>query len=158
MWVPEREDSQLRLRVIKKVHNQPAVSHLGIKQTLHMICRFYYWPAMRKDIEQYLHNCHVCKRAKASRDAYNGLFQPLPVPERPWVDLTMDFVVGLPKSHGHDAKLYDAILMVVDQLSKERHYIPCTEEDNGTNAEATAAMFLRHVWCYHGLPISLTSD
>ena len=108
---------------------------------------------MRKDIEQYIHNCHVCKRAKSARDAYNGFLQPLPVPERPWVDLTMDFVVGLPKSQG-----YDAILMVVDWLSKERHYIPCTEDNNGTNAKATAAMFLRYVWCYHGLPISLTSD
>ena len=114
---------------------------------------------MRERVEQYLRNCHVCKRAKASRDAYNGLLQPLPVPERPWVDLTMDFVVGLPKSQSYDnSKPYDAILMVVDRLSKERHYIPCTEEDNGTSAEATAAMFLCHVWCYHGLSISLTSD
>ena len=107
---------------------------------------------MRGEVEQYLRNCHMCKQAKASWNAYNGLLQPLPMPERPWVDLTIDFVVGLPKSQG-----YDAILMVVDQLSKERHYIPCTE-DNGTDAEATVAMFLRHVWCYHGLPISLTSD
>ena len=76
---------------------------------------------MRVEVEQYLRNCHVCKQAKASRDAYNGLLQPLSVPERPWVDLTMDFVVDLPKSQGHNAKSYDAILMVVDRLSKERH-------------------------------------
>ena len=151
LWVPEGED--LRLELIKEVHDQPAVGHPGTEQTLNMIRRFYYWPAMRKDIEQYLRNCHVCKRAKLARDAYNGLLQPLPVPERPWVDLTIDFVVGLPRSQG-----YDAILMVVDRLSKERHYIPCTEKDNGTNKKATAAMFLRYVWCYHGLPISLTSD
>ena len=114
---------------------------------------------MRERVEQYLRNCHVCKRAKASRDAYNGLLQLFSVPERPWVDLTMDFVVGLPKSQSYDnSKPYDAILMVVDRLSKERHYIPCTEEDNETSAKATAAMFLRHVWCYHSLPISLTSD
>ena len=48
--------------------------------------------------------------------------------------------------------------MVVDWLLKERHYILCTKDNNGTNAEATAAMFFRHVWRYHGLPISLTSD
>ena len=65
----------------------------------------------------------------------------------------MDFVVGLSKSQG-----YDAILMVVDRLSKEKHYIPCTKDNNGTNAEATAGLFLRHVWCYHGFPISLTFD
>ena len=160
MWVPEssKETNHLRPKVIKEIHDQPAVGHPGVERTLNMICQHYYWPRMRLEVEQYLRNCHVCKRAKASRDAYNGLLQPLPVPERPWVDLTMDFVVGLSKSQGHGAKPYDAILMVVDRLSKERHYIPCTKEDNGTNAEATAAMFLRHVWCYHGLPISLTSD
>ena len=153
MWVPEREDSLHRLRVIKEVHNQPAVGHPGVKQTLNMIRRHYYWPAMRGDVEQYLRNCHVCKRAKSARDAYNGLLQPLPVPERPWVDLTMDFVVGLPKSQG-----YNAVLMVVDRLLKKRHYILCTKNNNETNAEATANLFLRHVWCYHGLLISLTSD
>ena len=152
MWVPKREDEQLKMRVIKEIHKQPAVGHPGVKQTLNMIRRHYYWPAMHGEVEQYIQNCHVCKRVKAARDAYNGLLHPLPVPERPWVDLTMDFVVGLPKSQG-----YDAILVVVDRLSKEKHYIPCTE-DNGTDAEATAAMFLRHVWCYHGLPVSLTSD
>ena len=114
VWVPKGENNQLRLKVIKEVHDQPAVGHPGVEQTLNMICRYYYWPAMRGEVEQYLHNCHVCKRAKASRDAYNGLLQPLPVPERPWVDLTMDFVVGLLKSQGYDGKQYDAILMVVD--------------------------------------------
>ena len=157
IWVPEGD--HLHLKVIKEIHDQPAVGHPGTERTLNMICRHYYWPWMRLEVEQYLRNCHVCKRAKSARDAYNGLLHPLPIPERPWVDLTMDFVVGLPKSQGYsDAKSYDAILMVVDRLLKERHYIPCTEEDNGTSAKATAAMFLRHVWCYHGLPISLTSD
>ena len=65
----------------------------------------------------------------------------------------MDFMVGLSKSQG-----YDAILMVVDQLSKEKHYIPCSKDNNSTNAEATAALFFCYVWCYHGLPTSLISN
>ena len=146
------------MKIIKKVHDQPAVGHPRTEQTLNILYRHYYWPVMRGEVEQYLRNCHVCKQAKTSRDAYNGLLQPLLVLERPWVNLTMDFVVDLPKSQRYNTKPYDAILMVVDQLSKERHYIPCTEENNGTSAKATAAMFLRYVWCYHGLPISLTSN
>ena len=66
MWVPEGEDNQLRMRVIKEVHDQPAVGHPGVERTLNMIRRHYYWPAMRGEVEQYLRNCHVCKRAKAS--------------------------------------------------------------------------------------------
>ena len=116
------------------------MDHPGVERTINMLCRHYYWPAMRGEVEQYLRNCHVCKQAKAFWDAYNGFFQSLPT-ERPWVDLTIDFVVGLPKSE-YDGKQYDTILMVVDQLSKERHYIPCTKKKNGTSAEATANLFL----------------
>ena len=153
IWVPQGENSQLKLKLIKEIHKQPAVGHLGTKQMLNMICRHYYWPGMCGKMEQYLCNCHVCKRAKSAQDAYNSLLQFLPVPERPWIDLTMDFVVGLSKSQG-----YDAILMVVDQLSKKKYYILCTKDNNGTDAKATARLLFCYVWCYHGLPISITFD
>ena len=107
LWILEGE--QLRLNIIKKVHDQSAVGHPGTKRTLNMLRRYYYWPSMCGEIEQYFRNCHVCKRAKSARDAYNSFFQPLPVPERPWIDMIMDFMVSLSKSQG-----FDAILMVVD--------------------------------------------
>ena len=56
----------------------------------------------------------MCKQAKSAKDAYNGFFQPLPIFERPWVNLTIDFVVDLPKNQG-----FNAIFIVVDQLSKK---------------------------------------
>ena len=48
--------------------------------------------------------------------------------------------------------------MVIDRLSKERHYIPYSEEDERTSAEATADLFLWDVWSKYGLPTSITSD
>ena len=60
LWVPEREKN-LRIQKIKKVYDQLAVSHLGVKQTLNMLWRHYYWPVMRGEVEQYPCNCHVCK-------------------------------------------------------------------------------------------------
>ena len=153
LWIPE----DIWVDVIKTVHDQQAVGHPGVARTLEMIQRNYYWPKMKGTIQQYTRNCHVCKRAKAARDTYHGLLQPLPVPERPWVDVTMDFVVGLPKCHAY-GQVYDAILMVIDWLSKERHYIPCSEENEGTSAAATADLFVCDVWLKHGLPTSLTSD
>ena len=95
----------------------------------------------------------MCRRAKAPRDKYNGALNPLPVPERPWTDITMDFVTGLP-----ECELKNAILMVVDRLAKERVYIPCSDKDERTNAEATAKMLLHNVWRRHGLPSSIVSD
>ena len=95
----------------------------------------------------------MCKKAKALRDRYNGTLKPLPVLERPWTDITMDFVTGLP-----ECELKNTILMVVDQLAKEQAYILCSDQDEGTNAEATAKMFLHNVWRKHGLPLSVVSD
>ena len=108
---------------------------------------------MKKDIDRYIRNCHVCRRAKAPRDQYNGRLNPLPVPQRPWTDITMDFVTGLP-----ECELKNTMIMVVDQLAKERVYIPCSDQDEGTNAEATAKMLLHNVWQKHGLPSSVVSD
>ncbi len=62
-------------------------------------------------------------------------------------------MTGLPPSNG-----YNAVLMVIDRLTKERHYIPCITDENGTTAEVTAYLFLNNVRKLHGLPLSLTSD
>ena len=69
----------------------------------------------------------------------------------------MNFVVGLPKCEVY-RQIYDAILMVINWLSKEKYYIPCSEEDECTSAEATADLFFWDVWSKHGLPISMMSD
>lgn len=121
--MPEGKNSCLWLKLIIEIYDQPAVGHPEAKQTQNMICCHYYWPSMHWKIEQYFCNCHVYKQAKSTWDAYNSFFQPLPVSKRFWVNLTMDFVIHLPRSQG-----YDAILMMVDQLSKEKHYIPCTKK------------------------------
>ena len=52
----------------------------------------YVWPTLRKEVERYVRRCRICQVAKG--DA--GLYMRLPVPTRPWVDISMDFVLGLP--------------------------------------------------------------
>ena len=150
LWVTK----DLRLDVIQEVHNQPTVGHTGVRRTILTIQQHYFWPRMKRDIDQYIRNCHVCRQAKAPQDQYNGRLNPLPVPERPWTDITMDFVTNLP-----ECELKNAIFIVVDRLAKERVYIPCSDKDKRkTNAEATAKMLLHNVWRKHGLPLSIVSD
>ena len=128
-----------------------------MKKMLEMAQRYYYWPGMKEMIQQFIYNCHVRKQAKAAQDTYHGLLQPLPVPEWVWTDIIIDFVVELSKCKAY-GQIYNAILMVINRLSKERHYILCSEEDEHTSAKATADLFLRNVWSKHSLPISMTSD
>src|SRR6478736_1749075 len=69
--------------------------------TRELISRDYYWPRMNEDIADYVRSCHECARNKPKRHAPYGLLKALPIPDRPWDDVTMDFVVGLPESGGY---------------------------------------------------------
>lgn len=68
------------------------------------------------------------------------LIEPLPIPDKPWASVSMDFIVGLPPSEG-----CGGILVVVDKFSKYGVFIP-TPEDYTT--EQAAQSFLKHVVKY----------
>ena len=149
LWVPRNMITE----VVQEVHDQPMVGHPGIHRCLELIKRYFYWPGMKKSIAQYTRNCHTCQRCKAPRDSKNGLLHPLPIPDQRWKDIAMDLITGLPTSRGNDA-----ILTVVDRLSKERHYIPCIAQDEGTSSEEIARILIREVLKLHGLPSTIVSD
>ena len=151
LWVPE--DERLLARLIGEVHDPPASGHPGVHRTMDLLLRHYYWPRMRDAVARFVRNCHSCQRSKAPRDKYNGLLHPLPIPEQRWKDISMDFITGLPEVDGRNA-----ILTVIDRLSKERHYIACTASEEGTSAEATAGLLVEGVFRLHGLPDSMVSD
>ncbi|KAL1920728.1 uncharacterized protein VTP21DRAFT_11363 [Calcarisporiella thermophila] len=80
-----------------------------------------------------------------------GLLQPLPIPTRRWEQISMDFIFQLPKTK----RGFDAILVIVDRLTKRAHFIPTT-----TNASAVevAEIFMQNIFKLHGLPAHIISD
>ena len=104
---------------------------------------------MHNTTRRYVSSYHICRRAKASHETYNGLLKPLPVPDRRWKDISIDFVVNLPVSKG-----YTNIIVVIDRLSKIRHLIAYPDILTPT----IARLFLDYVWKLHGLPETVISD
>ncbi|GJP61792.1 hypothetical protein CLOP_g18920 [Closterium sp. NIES-67] len=116
-----------------------------------MLQRNYYWPNMADDVRKYVSSCTACHIMKSSHQRAAGLLQPLDPPGRPWQQVTMDYVTGLPAGPSGN----DVILVVVDQLTKMAHFIACQQT---ITAEQTVRLFLTNVIRLHGLPSAIISD
>uniref|UniRef100_A0A803JWE8 Gypsy retrotransposon integrase-like protein 1 n=1 Tax=Xenopus tropicalis TaxID=8364 RepID=A0A803JWE8_XENTR len=146
IFVPE----DLRLEVLKFVHDHPVSGHLGVYKTQELAKRHFFWPGMMRDCAKYVTSCQTCARFKDSHSRPMGLLQPLPVPERPWERISMDFIVDLLKSAG-----FNTIMVVVDGLTKMAHFIPLS---GLPSAATTAEVFIREIFRLHGLPKVVISD
>ena len=92
----------------------------------------------------------MCKQAK-SKVKPHGLYTPLPVPKYPGTDISMDFVLGLPKTRNGK----DSMFVVVDRFSKMAHFIPCKKVDDTCHV---ANMFFKEIVRLHALPRNIVSD
>ncbi|GJP63881.1 hypothetical protein CLOP_g20913 [Closterium sp. NIES-67] len=97
------------------------LDHYGTDKIAKLLSRNYYWPDMPTDVQQYVISCATCQRMKSSWLRPPGLLQPLKPPNRPWQQVTMDFVTGLLAGPSGN----DAILVVVDRLTKMAHFAAC---------------------------------
>ena len=113
---------------MRKAHGGGLMGHFGIRKTLDVLQEHFFWPKMKHDVERICARCVTYRQAK-SRVLPHGLYTPLPVPSAPWVDISMGFVLGLPRSR----KGRDSILVVVDRFSKMAHFIAFHNDTNSAN-------------------------
>src|SRR6185437_13936138 len=95
LYIPA--DAALRTRLLHECHDLPTAGHLGKDKTLEQVKRRFYWPRMDADVLQYVRTCDACQRNKPSQLTTAGLLQPLPLPDHPWQQVTMDLITQLPK-------------------------------------------------------------
>ncbi|GKB03552.1 retrotransposon-related protein [Tanacetum coccineum] len=143
-------NDSLRKDLLSYFHDGVIGGHSGVKATTHKICSVFYWKGLRKQVKQWVKDCLVCQKCKPDLSAYPGLLQPLPIPKTVWSSISMDFIEGLPKSHG-----CSVIFVVVDRLTKYAHFMPLSHP---FTAMQVAQVFLTQVCKLHGVPESIVSD
>ena len=140
----------IREVLIREAHEGGLMGHFGVTKTLHILKEHLFWPKMRRDVERMCERCVTCKKAK-SKVLPHGLYLPLPIPDSPWTDISMDFVLGLPRTRTGR----DSIFVVVDRFSKMAHFIACHKTDDAVNV---ANLFFKEIVRLHGIPRSIVSD
>lgn len=148
VFVPDYED--LRLRITQAHHDHGLVGHPGIRRTTKRIRERYWWPGLDQYVLNYVCSCEACARTKAMRHKPYGPLRFLPVAERPWSSISMDFIEGLPESGS-----FDSILVVVDRLTKMALFVPTCKD---LDTEGLVHLFIDRVFSKHGAPHDIVSD
>ncbi|KAI5615212.1 hypothetical protein C0J50_10891, partial [Silurus asotus] len=141
--------SSCRHGLIRSVHEGPGTGHPGEKRTVRLIQACYWWPGMAREVTRYVQACPSCPTAEVPLLPV-GKLMPLPVPQRPWSHLGIDFMADLPQSEGNTC-----VLVVVDRFSKACRFVPLRSLPT---ALVTAEALFHHVFRNYGLPEEIVSD
>ena len=140
----------VHLLLLQEAHGGGLMGHFGATKTLDVLANHFFWPQMRRDVQRFVSRCTTCQKAKSHLNPH-GLYMPLPVPSIPWADISMDFVLGLPRTK----RGRDSVFVVVDRFSKMAHFIPCHKSDDAVHI---ADLFFQEIVRLHGMPSTIVSD
>ena len=142
---------EIRQTILQEAHASGYSVHPGASKMYKDLRQNFWWSGMKNEVTEYVARCLVCQQVKIEHQRPGGKLQPLPVPTWKWEQISMDFVMGLPKSQGQK----DAIWVIVDRLTKCAHFIAI--RSNWKPAKL-AELYLQHIVRLHSIPSSIVSD
>lgn len=144
------QDTSLRTQLLANFHKSALGGHSGERATYQRLKLVFYWPKLHKNVKDYVKACPVCQKNKSENIPYPGLLEPLPVPDKAWSHISMDFIEGLPKSNGKDV-----ILVVVDRFTKYSHFLTLSHP---FTVNEVIPLLLDHIFKLHGPPQVIVTD
>jgi hypothetical protein len=155
LWLKDRicvpGNNEIRNSILKEAHNSRYSIHPGCTKMYKDLKVQFWWEKMREDIAEYVARCDTCQRLKAEHQRPIGLLQPLEIPMWKWDDISMDFIVGLPRTQ----KGNDSIWVIVDRLTKVAHFLLVKAN---YSVSRLAELYVDNILKLHGAPKSIVSD
>jgi len=144
-------DEELKRRILEEAHKSKYTIHPGATKMYHDLKSVFWWPGMKGDITTFVSKCLTCQKVKIEHQRPAGLLQPLDIPIWKWDSVSMDFIMGLPRTvTGHDA-----IWVIVDRLTKSAHFLAMKST---YTLDRLAQLYVKEIVRLHGIPSSIISD
>ncbi|MBW0475633.1 hypothetical protein O181_015348 [Austropuccinia psidii MF-1] len=143
-------DPTIKLSILQNYHDSPLACHPGQEKTLKPFKQDFCWSVMTQFIMYYISSFQQCSRKKNIHHKKFGILKPLPIPNGPWICLSMDFITQLPMSNS-----FDSILVIMDRFSKIATFIPAMSSITSLDL---AHLFIKNIFSKNDLPSSFVSD
>jgi hypothetical protein len=145
------KDVDVRQQILDEAHLSRYSIHPGSTKMYQDLKQHYWWTKMKIEIARYVAKCDTCRRVKAIHLKVVGPLQSLLIPTWKWEDISMDFILGLPKT----AKGFDSIWVIIDRLTKTAHFLPVKVK---YPVVAYAELYIARILSLHGVPKTIVSD
>lgn len=106
-------------KVLYLAHSHALGAHLGMEKTYERVTSRFYWPGVKREVEDYCRQCAECQ-LHSPKVTYRNPLIPLPIIDVPFKRIGLDIVGPLPKSsRGHRY-----ILVLLDYATRYPEAIP----------------------------------
>jgi hypothetical protein len=155
IWFEDRivvpKDVEVHQQILDEAHLSRYSIHPGSTKMYQDLKQHYWWTKMNIEIARYVAKCDTFRRVKAIHMKAARTLQSLPIPTWKWEDISMDFIVGLPRI----AEGFDSIWVIIDRLTKTAHFLPVKTY---YPVITYAQIYVARILSLHGLPKTIVSD
>lgn len=131
---------ELRAKALLLAHDDPSVLHPGIKKTSLILEDRFWWPQMKKDIEEYVQHCVTCQRKNRGPEQNIKIMGNTTSQECPPLSKWSIDIVSFTKAHGPQG--FSKILTMMDYTSRWVEAYPIKDEQAPTLIKAIRKNFV----------------
>jgi hypothetical protein len=145
------KNDEVRQQILDEAHLSRYSIHPRSTKMYQDLKQHYWWTKMKIEIARYVVKCDTCRRVKAIHMKTAGPLQSLPIPTWKREDISMDFIVGLPRM----TKGFDSIWVIIDRLTKIVHFLPVKVK---YPVITYAELYIAGILSLHEIPKTIVSD